>query len=51
MDASVDDAREFVAETREDAIAKAAGFFEPPDQLDVGWFSPRSRYPAGLNVL
>ena len=35
MDASVDDVREFVAESREDAIAKAAGYFRvPPEQLD-----------------
>lgn len=53
MDASVDDAREFVAETREDAIAKAAGFFRvPPDQLDV-WVVPATVTVSGLgtNVL
>ena len=53
MDASVDDAREFVAETRDDAIAKAAGFFRvPADQLDV-WVVPATVTVSGLgsNVL
>jgi len=53
MDASVDDAREFVAETRDDAIAKAAGFFRvPADQLDV-WVVPPTVTVSGLgsNVL
>ncbi len=53
MDASVDDAREFVAESREDAIAKAAGFFRvPPEQLDV-WVVPSTTTVSGLgsNVL
>jgi predicted RNA-binding protein Jag len=53
MDASVDDAREFVAESREDAIAKAAGFFRvPPEQLDV-WVVPPTVTVSGLgsNVL
>ena len=53
MDASVDDAREFVAESREDAIAKAAGFFRvPPEQLDV-WVVPSTVQVSGLgsNVL
>jgi predicted RNA-binding protein Jag len=53
MDASVDDVREFVAESRDDAIAKAAGFFRvPPEQLDV-WVVPSTVPVSGLgsNVL
>ncbi len=53
MDASVDDVREFVAESREDAIAKAADFFRvAAEQLDV-WVVPSSTPVSGLgsNVL
>jgi hypothetical protein len=53
MNTSVDDAREFVAETREDGIARAASFFRvSPDQLDV-WVVPDTVTVSGLgsNVL
>lgn len=53
MNASVDEAREFVAETREDGIARAASFFRvTPDELDV-WVVPNTVTVSGLgsNVL
>lgn len=53
MNASVDDAREFVAETQEEALAKAANFFRvAPDQIDF-WVVPATVTVSGLgsNVL
>ncbi|MBM4335515.1 MAG: hypothetical protein FJ108_06325 [Deltaproteobacteria bacterium] len=53
MNASVDDAREFVAETRDEALAKAASFFRvAPDQIDF-WVVPATVTVSGLgsNVL
>lgn len=50
MDASVGDAREFVAETREEAISKAEGFFRTSaDQLDV-WVVPATVQVNGLGT-
>lgn len=53
MNASVDDAREFVAETQDEALAKAASFFRvAPDQIDF-WVVPATVTVSGLgsNVL
>lgn len=53
MEASVGDAREFVAETREDAVAKAESFFRVgADQLEI-WVVPPTVQVNGLggNVL
>ena len=53
MNASVDDAREFVAETQDEALAKAASFFRvAPDQIEV-WVVPATVTVSGLgsNVL
>lgn len=53
MNASVDDAREFVAETQDEALAKAASFFRvAPDQIEY-WVVPATVTVSGLgsNVL
>lgn len=53
MNASVDDAREFVAESRDEALAKAAGFFRvSAEELEV-WVVPDTVTVSGLgaNVL
>jgi len=48
MNASVDDVREFVAETREEALSKAESFFRTSvDQLDV-WVVPNTVQVSGL---
>lgn len=48
MNATVDDAREFVADTREEALSKAESFFRTSaDQLDV-WVVPNTVQVSGL---